>query len=79
MNGLDERGRKTFALGNGEIKTSQAWIIYTNCREGVFTNYQNSAAGPECLVNYFQKVALLGKKVALNLWYVDTRPISQKI
>ena len=45
----------------------------------MFTNYQNSAAGPECLVNYFQKVALLGKKVALNLWYFDTSPNSQKI
>ena len=33
----------------------------------------HKAAGPESLVNYFQKGALLGKKVALNLWYVDTR------
>ena len=28
------------------------------------------AAGPESLEDYF----LLGRKVALNLWYVDTRP-----
>ena len=36
-----------------------------------------SAAGPESLVNYFQKGAFLGQKVALNIWYVDTRPNSQ--
>ena len=36
------------------------------------------AAGPENLVNYFQKGALLGKKAALNLWYVDNRPNSKK-
>ena len=34
------------------------------------------AARPESLEDYFQKGALLGKKVALNLWYVDTRPYS---
>ena len=28
--------------------------------------------GTESLLNYFQKVS--GRKVALNLWYVDTRP-----
>ena len=38
----------------------------------------SNAAGPESLVNYFQKGALLGQKVALNLWNVDTRPNSQK-
>ena len=32
---------------------------------------QTRAAGPESLVNYFQKGALLGQKAALNLWYVD--------
>ena len=29
----------------------------------------STAAGPESLVNYFQKGALLGQKVALNLRY----------
>ena len=38
-----------------------------------------SAAGPTSLEDYFQKVALLGQKAALNLWYVDTRPNSQKL
>ena len=33
-----------------------------------------TAAGLESLVNDFQKGALLGQKVALNLWYFDTRP-----
>ena len=37
------------------------------------------AAGPESYEDYFQKGALLGKKAALNLWYVDTRPNSQKL
>ena len=27
----------------------------------------------------FQKGALLGQKTPLNLWYVDTRPNSQKL
>ena len=33
----------------------------------------SNAAGSESLVNYFQKGALLGQKVALNLWNIDTR------
>ena len=35
---------------------------------------EGKAAEPESFVNYFQKVELSGKKVALlvNLWYVDT-------
>ena len=38
------------------------------------------AAGPESLVDScFQKGALLSQKAALNLWYVDTRPNSQKL
>ena len=37
------------------------------------------AAGSESLVNYFQKGAFLGQKVALNFWYVDTRPNLQKL
>ena len=37
------------------------------------------ACGPQSLENYFQKGALLGQKAALNLWYVDTRPNSQKL
>ena len=41
----------------------------TNCR----------AAGPESLVNYFQKVALLGQNFLLNLCYVETRPNSRKL
>ena len=42
--------------------------------------WKNSAitAGLESLVNYFQKGTLLGQKAALNFWYVDTRPNSQK-
>ena len=36
------------------------------------------SAGPESLEDYFQKGALLGQKVVLNLWYIDTRPNSQK-
>ena len=35
------------------------------------------AAWPTSLEDYFQKVALLGQKAALNLWYVVTRPNSQ--
>ena len=35
-------------------------------------------AGPESLEDYFQKDAHLGQQAALNLWYVDTRPNSQK-
>ena len=38
-----------------------------------------SAAGPESLGDYFQKGALLGQKAALNIWYLDTRPNSQKV
>ena len=30
-------------------------------------------------MNYFQKGVLLGQKAALNLWYVNTRPNSQKL
>ena len=37
------------------------------------------AGGPESLEDYFQKSALLNQKAALNLWYVDTRPNSQKL
>ena len=37
------------------------------------------AAGPTSLGEYFQKGALLGKKAALNLWFVNTRPNSQKL
>ena len=37
------------------------------------------AAGPTSLEDYFQKGALVGQKAALNLWYVDTRPNSQKL
>ena len=37
------------------------------------------AGGPKSLEDYFQKGALLGQKEALNLWYVDTRPNSQKL
>ena len=33
----------------------------------------------EVLEYYFQKGALLGQKAAINLWYVDTRPNSQKL
>ena len=36
-------------------------------------------AGAESLDDYFQKGALLAQKAALNLWYVDTRPNSQKL
>ena len=28
--------------------------------------------GPESLLKYFQKVSLLGQKVAQHFWYVDT-------
>ena len=35
-------------------------------------------AGPTYLEDYFQKGAHLGQKATLNLWYVDTRPNSQK-
>ena len=35
-----------------------------------------NTAGPVSLVYYFQKGALLGQKVALNLWYVDTIDLS---
>ena len=35
-------------------------------------------AGPESLEDYFQKDTLLGQEAALHLWYVDTRPNSQK-
>ena len=38
-----------------------------------------STAGPTSLEDYFQKGALLGQKAALHLWYVDTRPNSQKL
>ena len=36
-------------------------------------------AGPESLEDFFQKGELFGQKAALNLWYVDTRPNSQKL
>ena len=35
----------------------------------------DKAAGPESLEDYFQK----GAHLALNLWYVNTRPNSQKL
>ena len=38
-----------------------------------------NAAWPESLEDFFQKGALLGQKAALNLWYFDTRPNSQKL
>ena len=37
------------------------------------------AAGPESFEYHFQKGALVGQKETLNLWYVDTRPNSQKL
>ena len=38
-----------------------AWLIYIT-------------AGQESLLNYFQKLLLLGQKVAIHLWYSYTRP-----
>ena len=37
------------------------------------------SAGPESLEDYFQKGERLGQKAAPNLWYVDTRPNSEKM
>ena len=42
-------------------------------------NHSYSTDGLESVVNYLQKDVHLGKKMALNLWYVDTRPNSQKL
>ena len=53
-------------------KKNSITLIYYNCRAC-------KAAGPESLKDYFQKGALLGQKAALHLWYVDTRPNSQKL
>ena len=39
----------------------------------------SSTAGQRYFEDYFQKGALLGQKAAINLWYVDTRPNSQKL
>ena len=43
------------------------------------TRCQTNTAGPESLEDYFQKGALLGHTEALNLWYSNTRPNSQKL
>ena len=40
---------------------------------------QPNTAGPESVEDYFQKGAFLGQKATPNLWYVDTRPNSQKL
>ena len=39
----------------------------------------HTSARPESLEVYIKKGALLGQKAALNLWYVNTRPYSQKM
>ena len=38
--------------------------------------FHNITVGPESVVNYFQKGAILDQKAVLNLWYVDTKEIS---
>ena len=55
------------------------WDVQVDCRKyntqvGSLKIIQSMTVGPESLEDYFQKIALLGQKSALNLWYVDTRP-----
>ena len=76
---------KTFFIENNFLYcrpcrgTGSKEIYIKRGRKSKFFCFSPKAAGPESLVNYFQKGALLGQKVALNLWYVDTRPNLQKL
>ena len=59
-----------------EKKTDNAlWNYETGCNISICA----ISAGPEYLINYIQKGALLGQKAALNLRYVDTKKNSQKL
>ena len=61
-----------------EYSTRVRYEYIYNTRDSYIDEYSTSA-GPESLEDYFQEGALLGKKAALNLWYVYTRPNSQKL
>ena len=62
---------KAWVYGNHGGNVKGRWNKYSN-----HSSSSNIciAAGPQSLENYFQKGPLLGQKVALNLWYVDTWP-----
>ena len=56
------------------FKINRSWL-----KETFKKVYKHNAAGPESLEDYFQNGSPLGLKAALNLWYVDTKPNSQKL
>ena len=66
---------KKYSIFKGVIKVHYSLIFSTPLFYSFLFSFQ---AGSESLEDYFQKGELLGQKAALNLYYVDTTPNSQK-